>query len=311
MNDTSCRPMSEGGNSFPGRQAAETIMDRCERTAKKDRFFDYCLYEYRPSVPYEHKFRSINLLYHTFDLMKIDGRIFEVVREIKQAVGEFNTVWGVKFSGNSLCWEFYFYDYRRQDRERSITALLQAVAPVIPCTIRAEENLNYFMFSIDIDASLAAGERNLDEIHVYIGNPASTVSSGISYSVTENGRKLENFYFFFDPRQHLDQIIGKLYSSAFFDPAKKDINHVLWPELVNCNTICVANKQKNDCIYFSGITIDQFLFFLVKMRYPAEIISFMKDNRSSLDHLLYDVGIDFRTEGDDLVIVKSGYYGYF
>lgn len=286
-------------------------MDRWEYTSNQDLFFNYCLYEYKPRVPYENKFRSVNLLYHTFELLGADGRIFEVIQRIRQAVGMSNTVWGVKFSANALSWEFYFYDYRRRGRERSITMLLQAIEPFIPCELRANENLNYFMFSIDINALLVSRKRNLDEIHVYIGNPASTVSSGISYSFTKNGRRLENFYFFFDAKKHLDQIIEKIYSSAFLDPAKTSIDYFLWPELKNCSTICVANKQKNDCIYFSGITVDQFLFFLIRMQYPGEIISFVKDNRSRLDHLLYDVGIDYRIEGNDLVIVKSGYYGHF
>jgi hypothetical protein len=33
--------------------------------------------------------------------------------------------------------------------------------------------------------------------------------------------------------------------------------------------------------------------------------------RSELDHQLYAVGIDYRLEGNDLVILKSGYYGLF
>jgi hypothetical protein len=37
----------------------------------------------------------------------------------------------------------------------------------------------------------------------------------------------------------------------------------------------------------------------------------VEENRTKLDHLLYDVGIDYRMEGDKLVILKSGYYGTF
>ncbi len=39
--------------------------------------------------------------------------------------------------------------------------------------------------------------------------------------------------------------------------------------------------------------------------------AFLVENRSRLDHLLYDVGIDYRMEGDELKILKSGYYGFF
>ena len=37
----------------------------------------------------------------------------------------------------------------------------------------------------------------------------------------------------------------------------------------------------------------------------------MEKNRSMLDHLEYDVGFDYRMDGSDLVILKSGYYGIF
>ena len=57
--------------------------------------------------------------------------------------------------------------------------------------------------------------------------------------------------------------------------------------------------------------MDQFLFFLKRMSYPNTLISYVEGNRHSLDHLLYDVGIDYRMEGDSLMILKSGYYGTF
>jgi hypothetical protein len=75
--------------------------------------------------------------------------------------------------------------------------------------------------------------------------------------------------------------------------------------------IVVSNKQENDAVYFSRINVDQLIFFLRRMGYPREIISFVVRNRSKLDHLLYDAGFDYRMEGKDLRILKSGYYGIF
>jgi hypothetical protein len=47
------------------------------------------------------------------------------------------------------------------------------------------------------------------------------------------------------------------------------------------------------------------------MNYPGELISFIEKNRSKLDHLQYDVGYDYKMDGKDLMILKSGYYGVF
>ena len=40
---------------------------------------------------------------------------------------------------------------------------------------------------------------------MYIGNPGSTVSSGIAYALTAKDTTLENFYFFFDAARDLSE----------------------------------------------------------------------------------------------------------
>lgn len=284
---------------------------RFEYTTGQDLFFDFCLWDYKPIVPYESKFRSVNLLFQSFDMVGVNERIFNLVRAIREGIGVSRTVWGVKQLGNDIAWEFYFYDYKRRERERSITKLLDIISPLVPCDIKANEDHHYFMFSIDIDDDLISGKKDLEEIHMYIGNTGSTVSSGICYSLKNRGTRLENFYFFFDAKKEMSKITNKVSCSAYMDSTEININQILWPELLNCKVIVVANKQKNDSVYFSGIDVDQLIFFLKRMDYPAELISFVEENRSNLDHLQYDVGVDYRMEGKDLVFLKSGYYGIF
>jgi hypothetical protein len=285
--------------------------DRLECTTEADEFFDYCLWEYKPAEPWVGKLRSVNLLLHSFDLVGVDPRLYDLVQAIRDGIGVSRTVWGLKQVEEGIRWEFYFYDYRRRARERSISRLLDILGPFARCGFRPDEQRDYFMFSIDVDGDLAAGTRALDEIHMYIGNVGSTVSSGICYSLSQHGTRLENFYFFFDAKTQLREITGKIASSAFVDGSSIDINRILWPELRNCRVIVVANKQGNDCIYFSRITVDQLLFFLKRMNYRRELVSFVEENRSMLDHLQYDVGFDYRMEEGELKILKSGYYGVF
>lgn len=278
----------------------------------QDLFFNYCLWEYQPQVPFENKYRSVNLLYHSFETAGADARMFDLVSAIRKAIGLSMTVWGLKYSKNKIGWEFYFYDYRRRDRERSMSKVIAAMEPFANgCSVRVNENYHYFMFSIDMDNDLVSGSRSLGEIHMYIGNPGSTVSSGICYSLTGSGSRLENFYFFFDAKRQLDDVQAKICCSAHIDAAVIDMDKILWPELRECKTICMANKQQSDCIYFSGITVDQLIFFMKKLQYPGELCAFVEDNRPRLDHLLYDVGFDYRMTGDLLTIEKSGYYGIF
>ncbi|MBW1999283.1 MAG: hypothetical protein JRJ29_15150 [Deltaproteobacteria bacterium] len=287
------------------------ITERLEYTASDDPFYDFCLWEYTPVCSWENKFRSANLLFHSFEMMNVSENMFALVQAIRERFGPLRTVWGLKKMGDEISWEFYFYDYRRRERERSITRLLDAVGPLVNCRIRPDENIHYFMFSIDVSDELVSGNRALEEIHMYIGNPGSTVSSGICYSLTEHGTRLENFYFFFDAKRQMEEILAKAACSAHIDTTRINIPQILWPEMRGCEVIVIANKQENDAVYFSRININQLMCFLKKMAYPPKIVSFIEENRFRLDHLLYDVGFDYRMEDDDLRILKSGYYGIF
>lgn len=287
------------------------INDCTEPTRPDDPYYDYCLWQYRPVAPPEGKLRSANLLYHSFEIAGAPASANDLVDAIRRGIGMFNTVWGIKQIDGDLRWELYFYDYRRRARERSITKVLEIMRPFIPCPVTANESLNYFMFSVDLAIDLLTRARELDEVHMYMGNPGSAVSSGICYSLTVGARRLENFYFFFDARTQGDEIAGKINSSIFFDTTTTPIELLLWPEMRGCKVVVVANKQQNDAVYFSRITIDQLLFFLRRMKYPSSHVAFVEANRERLDHLLYDVGFDYRMEDGSLHILKSGYYGIF
>jgi hypothetical protein len=282
-----------------------------EYATNQDPSLNYCLWPYPPQAPVEDKFRSINLLYQTFDYTGIDPKAFEIVDAIRDGIGPFRTVFGVKLFGEKIGWEFYFYDYKRRQRQVSISRVLQAINRHMPTAIEPNENLPYFMFSLDLNNSLATGQSALDVVHMYVGNPGSTVSSGIAYAVRADSTTLENFYFFFDAGSQLPDVANKIASSALFDDTLLPIEAVLIPELRRCRTICMANKQTHDCIYFSGVDVDQLQWFLDWLRYPPAIADFIRGNRGNLDHLLFDVGFDYRMEQGALRILKSGYYGVF
>jgi hypothetical protein len=280
-----------------------------EYTTPEDQYYNYCWWPYQPVATVENKYRPVNLLFHSFLVAGIDARAFEIVRAIQQSIGRFRTVWGAKQLGDRLAWEFYFYDYARRERDVSITRVLKAIQPLVRCDIPVNESLPYFMFSIDINSDVASGSSAMDVIHMYIGNPGSTVSSGIAYALRADSTTLENFYFFFDAGRQLDKAAAKIACSARFDATRLTMDRVLWPELRGCHTICVANKQQSDTVYFSGVNVDQLRFFLKTLDYPSAITDFVDEHRGKLDHLLYDVGFDYSTRGDQLHFHKSGFYG--
>lgn len=282
-----------------------------EFAAPGERYFDYCLWEYFPSITFEGQLRSVNLLNNSFACEAIGPKAGELVQAVRQAFGPANTVWGIKHENGRISWELYFYDYARQQRSRSITRLIEVIRPWIACDLVVSETRDYFMFSIDLDASLLDGTSRMDELQMYIGNVGSTVSSGICYAVSRDAMTMKNFYFFFDARTQMREIADKVCSSVYLDLEYFNIDSVLWPELRVCQTIVVANKRTHDGIYFSRITIDQLVFFLHRMQFPEAQIEFIQKHRSRLNHMLYDVGIDYCMENGNLKILKSAYYGSF
>jgi hypothetical protein len=286
-------------------------LDQMERAAADERLYDFCLWEYPPAAPCAGKLRSANLLLHSFETQGISPRGPELVRAIRAGFGDSRSVWGIKQEAGRISWEFYFYDYDRLERQRSVPKLLEIARPWFACDVVPGEQHPYFMFSIDVDGDLIAGRKALEEVQVYIGNIGTRVSSGICYAFTRAARRLKNFYFFFDARAEMENIVGKATSSIHFDEKKVPLDELLWPALVDCQTIVVANKQDRDGVYFCRIKVDQLLHFMQRLRFPSDQVLFIERNRSSLDHMLYDVGFDYRMAGDRLEIVKGAWYGVF
>ena len=273
-----------------------------------DRFHDYCLWEYTPVASVAGKLRSSTLLWHSFEALAAPRMLREMVEALRQALGNGRIVWGVKKFAERCVWELYFYDYARLQREVSIERVLSILQPFASSELRLSAARPYFMFSLDLDTELAE-RRVLDQVSVYLGNPGSTVSSGLSYQLTSAGLRFDNLYYFFDARAEWDAVVGKVAASAHLDLDRIVLDEILWPELRDCGVIVVANKKYNDGVYFSRIRVDQLIAFLDRLKYPEAIRSFVRNHKDRLDHMLYDVGVDYRMLDGRIEIIKSAYYG--
>ena len=287
------------------------LADRFEFASAGDPSLNYCLWDYPPPALPDDKFRSINLLFQSFDAAGMPERAFDIVEGLRDGIGPFRSVYGVKWNGERLGWEFYFYDYQRLARTVSATQVLRAIEPWVRSEVALAETFPYFMFSLDLDHAVARAQRPIDVIHMYVGNPGSAVSSGIAYGVRADSTTLENFYFFVDAQTELAQAARKIETSGVVDFSRVALDSVLLPQLRDCRTLCVANKRSHDCIYFSGVDVGQLLWFLEWLQYPPQTIAFVRQHRDRLDHLLFDVGFDYAMRGDSICVLKSGYYGVF
>lgn len=295
---------------------------------------NYCLWDYpRPApVPAQGGLRSEALLWLALQAAGLSPqdllRWQRLVQGLQQALGRFATVYGVKWQpvqgshsgvgAGAWAWELYVYDYARQRRTASATRLLDLLQSLgVRCEVEVNEALPYFMASVDIDAALLRGERALEVVHLYLGNPGSALSSGISYAATGRGpqarRTLENLYFFFDggSAEGRAATARKIQASAQVDFERVPLDQAWPPELRACRSTCVAHKSGHDCVYASGIGIDQLLWFLRRHGHAPALVQAVLHRREALSHLLFDVGADYAERDGRLQVLKTGWYGVF
>ncbi|WP_439156324.1 hypothetical protein [Yoonia sp.] len=271
---------------------------------------DFCIWPYdRPRVPSDDALRTSALLYKSFDSAGLGPEMAVLTDAIRNAWGRCATVWGMKWSAAGPSWEFYFYDYARDERDLGITDFLRVTQSQLACDLTPDDTLPYFMFSVEIEPGHLTGAP-LDQIDIYMGNPGSNVSSGICYGLSESGYEMRNFYFFFDAVREARHIHDKLTESIHLPAGRINPQDLLWPQMEGAETIVVANKQRRDGLYFSRIRAAQLAYFLEKLNFPKDLQEFLAENHDALDHHLYDVGWDFSCDREGRVTpTKGSFYG--
>jgi hypothetical protein len=223
---------------------------------------------------------------------------------LRSEIGLNQTVWGVKNNFGRISWELYFYRHLQPEKV-GINHLSTILKPfMVSDHIAIDEKLPYLMFSFDID------ERNeIINSHVYFGKYFGNSFHAWSYLVSNYHLEFENHYEFFTPDDY--KFLPEKVLLSPFVSSKTDISQILVPEFMDCRSICVASKRNENGIYFSGLNIKQYLFFLEKFSYQKNIIEFVKNERSNLKYILFDIGFNYKFNDNNLEISKSGFYGTF
>lgn len=283
-----------------------------ERIRPGDPYYNYCWWPYEPPTAGVGKLRASSLLLTAIQEMPESEWLLETIDTIQAGLGDFRSVYGVKQVDGQWALEVYLYDYERQQRAVSIERLVAVTQGRLKFPKTVSPDVPYFMYSFDLTETVAKTDGTIDTVHVYIGNPGSTVSSGISYGFTDDptATQMENFYFFFDAENRAE-IVAKVECSAFLDQPSSLKDRLLPEELMTCGTICLANKRTSNTVYFSGINVRQLQWFLGWQPYPETFCRFVDEHRHELDHLLFDVGVDYQIRDNELRFVKSGIYGCF
>jgi hypothetical protein len=288
-----------------------SLADRILPARRSDPALDYCLWPYdAPALSHRDSWQASALLYHSFEVAGLGHKMIDFCDALIAANGPFQTVWGVKYAGGTLSWEFYFYDYARLDRRFDTAAFVAATKDILPTTAPLTgDKTPYFMYSIELTPAHINGTAVIDQFDLYIGNPGSSVSSGICYGLSPAGNEMRNFYFFFNSKQHAVDIRDKIKSTSWIAADELRMDDFIWPNMTPQTTV-IANKRNNDSVYFSRIPVAQLTTFLNRLEFCDPLFTFLADNQQRFEHLLFDVGYDWTpdTRGG-IRYAKGSYYG--
>lgn len=276
-----------------------------------DSYYDYCLEPYKPRRPFKDKYRSENLFWHALKCAGSHTALEPALRAVQRSLGPDLTVWGVKWDGARLWSEIYVYDPQKEDPAATLSGLTATLEPFLEVKPRVDEAVPYVMVSIDLDDAVVA-RGCIDEVNLYLTGDLG--HAGRSYQLRSDDMELTNSYRFLQAKPEYQQVLSLVKASPFMDfSGRNSLAQVIPPQLFACKKICVAKKRRADAIYFSGIAVDQLLWFLRNFSYPAPVIELVAQNESRFEHLYFDVGIDYRWDpaAGRVKFLKSSYYGTF
>jgi len=292
---------------------------KLEYQKNTDKLYNFGATEYNPNTTtFEGKLKSSNIFNNSIHNTTYENKINLLLDELDVD----KTCWGIKNVDGKLEWELYFYDTLID-----IPSSLDLVHTYFNTPLLDKQLYNnpYLMWSFDIN------DNKQKEINLYLNDLDMFdrdlfFFGGRSYAYNGIDYKCRNTYYFWkNSIQNLDMIKDVIMTSPFVND-DTNIHDILIPEFIDyyigkrigTNTISFSphdfgivttNKVECDSIYYMSLDVDMLLVFLKRFNYPLNQIEFIEDNKDNLNHLLYDVSINYKMDGEEFKVLKSGYYG--
>ena len=272
---------------------------------------DYVLTPYPPRATLAGRLHSASLLRHFLRAHGLLSGIWPIVQRVVAHLGPGQTVWGVKRDAAGRAGvELYFYNHSRNapGHPMAVSRLAAVLSDLIEIPGELDESLPYLMCSLELDAARLEAGRS-EGFRIYLpGTRSIDGHDGISYIVTGSALVRENRYSFYRAETELPLVEARVKASLHGAASRE----ALMPaKLSRCYTICYAEKQHTDALYFSRISTGQLRAF-VRAYLPGPLAEALDAHRSSFAHLCWDVGYDFqrRPTSASSRIMKAGLYGF-
>lgn len=271
-----------------------------------DTLLNFCNIEYDSKARYlDKQIKSSNIFNNSIYNTMYENKLNSLFNRLDSD----KTCWGIKNVNGNIEWELYFYSLPNKFQD-----LRNTINPFFNLPDFEVQPPPYFMWSFDIN------NLNSNKIEIYITNnhfdKQSFIFSGSSYTYDSMNYTYGNTYHFWkNPIQNLNRIKDTIFHSPFID-RNINIESILIPEFIDfyrdnefIYNICTTKKRNCDSLYYMSLDINMLIVFLKKFNYPINQIEFLEYNKNKLNHLLYDISINYKVENGKLKIIKSGYYG--
>lgn len=303
---------------------------------RNNRCFMYNLYKEIGPLPEETLVDSSSLLEIT---LRKAPNLAAYTRKLQDKYGAGRIVYGIKNCDGVVKWEFYFYGIDRfcstyQERKllfgnkaynqdlnlqsylKFHQETLRASSTPMPETFTNCEPEGMIVYSVDFDEE-SAMSGSLSKINLYrvTGDRIQVPFILSEHTMYDTGETVINSV------QYIN-LFEVAFSGTFalFDHCKKlgmkqdDINNLVKfcdGSPYKCKVVSIVNKREEIGIYFFGICYEAFALFLVKYRYPPDLLDFVLKNATSVAALQLEVGFHFRKDSDTAIPSRTAIYGLF
>ncbi|PRQ04980.1 hypothetical protein ENSA7_49130 [Enhygromyxa salina] len=280
--------------------------------SNRDRHLNVGFEAYRPVRPLADKVRGENLLWHSLLHAGQLDAWDDPLHAIQRRLGVDRSIWGVfvDLQTSELAWELRLLNDQPGAPLGVLDPLRAALRPWLELAPGLDALGPYAVLGLRFDPSTMATGR-IEAIELHEREPGSPTTS--VYRVTSTTRELVSSELLREPKRHINEVLPAIKTSEFvnFTAQPRLLGRVMIPELFACRRLHVAKRPTCDSLCFSGVNVEQLAFTYKRFDYPAPMLEFLTANQAALEHLLFDVAIEYREVEGRVTYPKTGYYGSF
>jgi hypothetical protein len=273
---------------------------------RDDHHFDLSFVRYKPLRPLEGKFKAETLLWHSLREAGLLDSWRAPLQAIQAEVGRARAIWGVVQDAGHCSWELRLL----AENGDLIEQLRRTLAPWLRFAPGLVDPGDYHVLSFRFDAqTLAHGSIDSVELHRRGEHPREMTVVSLGPAPAPE----PSHYVVFEAKREIDEVLPRIQASRVIDFAthKQLLGRVLIPELFACRRLHIGPGAELDSLVFSGINVEQLLWFTRRFGFPAATVALLDTQREGFEHLLFDVQLRYRFNAQQTTIahVTAGYYG--